>query len=98
MTRLRLKLEPTGKEVESQPRAKSQTWPPATGPEFNKNKLDAWDRGEDDILGEKLGLRKTEEGGGRHPSFDFQKSRQQGLHCIVVRFRGQAHTDTSKPG
>lgn len=98
MTKLRLKLEPTGTEVESQPRPKSQTWPQATGPPFNKNMLDEWDRGEDDILGEKLGLRKTEEGGDRHPGFDFQKSRQQGPHCIAVRIRGQAQTDTSKPG
>ena len=54
-------------EVESQPRPKSQTWPPDTGPPFNKNMLDEWDRGEDDILGEKLGLRKTEEEGADIP-------------------------------
>lgn len=47
-----------------------------------KNILDELDRGEDDILGEKLGLRKTEEGGSRHPGFDFQKSHVSRDHTI----------------
>ena len=44
--------------------------------------LDELDRGEDDILGEKLGLRKTEEGGSRDPGFDFQKSHVSRDHTI----------------